>query len=257
MSAPGAFSRAKQSGKTMSTKRKKAPTTEDILKQQEAQAAKERNAVATRSTDTALASNDGNAWLEVAAELDRFVGAPFLKFNKQGEYAISDAETIPIGTRGIAHCSELCFGWRKWEANKVVEERMGRVADRFVPPARGELGDSDESKWEMQDDGTRRDPWQFTATVPFTRSDTDASYVFSVTSRGGLRAINGLVRAYGSRVKDKGDAAGDPIVELQSDSYKHRTYGKIFFPLLHVVGWTDAGGRPLSTKVTIEDQIPW
>jgi len=57
-------------------------------------------------------------------------------------------------------------------------------------------------------------------------------------------------------VKTKGEAAGLPIVELQSDNYKHPKYGKIFFPLLHVVGWTGASGDPLSLADDLNDDLP-
>ena len=65
-----------------------------------------------------------------------------------------------------------------------------------------------------------------------------------------------MTRAYGKRVQAKGDEAGLPIIELRSDSYKHRTYGKIFFPVMHIVGWTGPDGKPLSLADDMEDAIP-
>jgi hypothetical protein len=235
---------------------RKARAAEDILREQEKQANAARENVMVKAGSTALTADGSNPWIEVSAELDKFIAAPFVRFSKQGEFAISDTEAIPAGTRCIAHADETMFGWRKWVDNKLVETRMGRVADRFVPAQRHELGDTDESQWELQDDGTRRDPWQFCASVPLTRLDTGESYVFSVSSKGGLRAVNGLTRTYGSRVRAKGDAAGLPVAELRPDSYKHNRYGKIFFPVLHVVGWTGADGKPLSTSDDLEDAIP-
>jgi len=133
---------------------------------------------------------------------------------------------------------------------------MGRVADCYVPPQRSELGDTDQNAWEIDDTGARRDPWQFCASVPFTRLDTGESYRFSVSSKGGLRCVNGLIRAYGNRVRQKGKDAGLPVIELQPGFYKHRTYGKIFFPDPKVVSWTDAGGKPLSLADDMGDSIP-
>jgi hypothetical protein len=185
-------------------KRKSKPTTKDTSQHQEVTAK-------TQST-TVLAVGDGsNPWIEVSAELDRFVGAPFLKFNKQGEFCLSDTDVVPNGTRCIAHVDECSFGWRKWEGGKPVDERMGRVADCFVPPQRSALGDADERQWETDaDTGDRRDPWQLCASVPFTRLDTGESYLFAVSSKGGLRCINGLIRSYGNRVRQKGKDVGLP-----------------------------------------------
>jgi len=161
----------------MERKTSKARTTEQVLKEQEGQAKATRENAVVKVGSTALIADGSNPWIEVSAELDKFVGAPFVRFSKQGEFEISDTETIPASTRCIAHADEIMFGWRKWSDNKVVETRMGRVADRYVPAQRKDLGDTDESQWEMQDDDTRRDPtrrdpWQFCATVPLTRATT-------------------------------------------------------------------------------------
>ena len=100
------------------------------------------------------------------------------------------------------------------------------------------------------------DPWQFYASIPFTRMDTGESYLFAVSSKGGLRCVNALIRAYGNRVREKGAEAGLPIIELQPNFYKHRVYGKIFFPDPKIVNWTDARGNPLSSKESLDDEIP-
>jgi hypothetical protein len=229
----------------MQKQRKSSQATPEVSRKQEV-AAKQ---------GTALAIDSLNPWIEIASELDKFVGAPFLKFTKTGEFAISDTDLVPNGTRCIGHIDQAEFGWRKWQGGKPIDPRMGRVADGFVPPQRHELGDTDERRWETDDQGQRRDPWQFCASVPLTRL-TGESYLFSVSSKGGLRAVNSLIRAYGTRIAQKGKDAGLPVVELQPGFYKHRTYGKIFFPDLKVVNWLDENGKPLSLKGEMEDEVP-
>jgi len=44
-------------------------------------------------------------------------------------------------------------------------------------------------------------------------------------------------------------------VELRPDHYRHRTYGKIFYPVMHIVGWTDANGNPISIADELNDGI--
>jgi len=129
------------------------------------------------------------------------------------------------------------------------------VADGFVPPPRSELGNLDERQWELQDDGSRRDPLQFFMEVPITRLDAGGeTYNFKTGTKGGLTCVSKLIRAYGRRVQDK-KVPGLPIVELRADHYRHRTYGKIFFPVMHIVGWTDADGKPLSIADDLNDEI--
>jgi hypothetical protein len=186
--------------------------------------------------------------------LDKFIGAPLLKFTKQGEFAVSDVDNIPDGTRCVAHADEIDLGWVRWADGRPEERRVGRVADTFVPPRREDLGDNDVQLWDLQYDGTRRDPWQFQMSVPVTRLDTQETYRFTVQSKGGLACLGKLTRAYGRRVQDE-RAPGLPVVELKADSYKHRKYGKIFFPAMIVVGWTGETGKPLSLAEEMNDDI--
>jgi hypothetical protein len=69
-----------------------------------------------------------------------------------------------------------------------------------------------------------------------------------------LRCLSALTRAFGKRVADK--KPGLPVVELQSDSYKHRQFGKIFFTVMHVVGWTGADGKPQTLGDEMNDALP-
>ena len=52
-------------------------------------------------------------------------------------------------------------GWQRWRDGHPTESRMGLVVERFIPPQRRELGDDDLSCWEVDSDGSARDPWQF------------------------------------------------------------------------------------------------
>jgi hypothetical protein len=237
----------------------KVRTTEQVLKGQAEQAKAEQaraqrgNTAIAKAVSSALALGD-NPWREIGAELDKYLGWPLLKFTKQGEFAISDVENILAGTRCIAHADEITLGWIKWVDGRPDERRVGRVADKFVPPQRSELGDDDPRQWELQDDGTRRDPWQFQMTVPISRLDTGETYEFATSSKGGLACVGKLTRAYGRRVQEE-KTPGLPIVELKADHYKHRTYGKIFTPLMIIVGWTDGDGKPLPLANDLNDEI--
>ncbi|MGO8922080.1 MAG: hypothetical protein ACLQF4_03980 [Xanthobacteraceae bacterium] len=234
--------------------RKKIRTVEEVRASQKEQAEKDTALVKARPASV-LSADLLNPWIEVGAELDRFILAPLLKFTKTGEFAVSDVESIPVGVRCIAHADEITLGWQKWVEGKPGDQRVGRIADRFVPPKRSELDDNDAKLWPLQDDGTRRDPWQFTMACPLTRLDTPGkeTFRFTTSSKGGLACISKLVNAYGVRIHQA--EAGLPIVELKSDFYKHRVYGKIFTPSMIVVGWTDEGGKPLSLAEDLNDEI--
>ncbi len=196
-----------------------------------------------------------NPWSEIATELDKVLGAPAVKFTKDGTFALSDTDSVPAGTRCVARIDLVQTGWVKWLDNLVVRRIMGLVAESFVPPARATLDDIEENNWPIDNKGKSRDPWQFQMVLPITRLDTDETLNFTTGSKGGLGAINKLIRTYGSRLARGG--GGLPIVELRSDFYKHREYGKIFFPAFLITSWTDNGGKPLSVKDDLEDTIPF
>jgi len=197
----------------------------------------------------------GNPWSQIAGELDKVLGAPILKFTKNGTYALSDTDEVSTGTRCIARVDLVQTGWVKWVDGAVAQRLMGPVAERYVPVPRRELGDDDETLWEVQPDGSRRDPWQFQMVLPVTRLDTEETFNFTVGSKGGLNAINKLIRTYGNRLAK--DQSGLPIVELKADFYKHRTYGKIYFPALIIINWTDSDDKPMSVERDLEDAIPF
>jgi hypothetical protein len=180
---------------------RKKRSTEDVLKEQEARARTDReNAVAVSSKNT-LATDNTNPWIEIGNELDKHLGAPLIRFTKQGEFALSDVDTVPDGTKCIAHCDAIELGWIKWQDGKPVDRKVGLVADKFVPPTKDQLPDRDETQWEVQDDGTRRDPWAFQMSVPLTRLDAGGeTYCFATGSKGGLRCLSALTRTFGKRV---------------------------------------------------------
>jgi hypothetical protein len=195
----------------MQTKAKHIRSAQEVLEQQARDHSKPPS---VKKTTSAFVADQDNAWITVSAELDKFLGAPLLKFNKQGEYALNDVDTVAVGTRCIAHADEITLGWQRWEGGKPTpEKRVGRIADRFIPPKRDELGDTAIQQWEIGDDGKPRDPWAFQMSVPLTLLDGDGvTYNFTVSSKGGLRCLSTLARAYGARLttmryKGSGDSS--------------------------------------------------
>jgi hypothetical protein len=69
--------------------------------------------------------------------------------------------------------------------------------------------------------------------------------VFKTGSKGGLKAYSKLMTAFIARyqeldLNERQDVY--PIVQLTSSNYKHPKWGKIFTPVMDVVGWADQDG---------------
>ncbi len=155
---------------------------------------------------------------------------------KNGEYLFgTDQEEIPVGTRFIANMAGLRIGWKHWADKKVTDERMGLLAEGYRPPARHELGDSDQSQWELDDKKQPRDPWQQTNELTLRGIETGDEFVFATSGRGGIGAIGELCKTYGKLYRQKPGMA--PVIELSNDHYNHKVYGKTYFPVLKLVDW--------------------
>src|SRR5262249_38943360 len=112
-----------------------------------------------------------------------------LKFKKSKFYVMDDE--VAIGREFIAHANQLTTGWIKFQGNAVVERKMGRAADGFVPPERNELGDTDQTQWEPRD-GELKDPWTFQHLMPFEDPETGEVLIFTTSSIGGGKFTGGL-----------------------------------------------------------------
>ncbi len=197
------------------------------------------------------------------AEYGRTVSSdtPFLKFVKgQFKYGVDD-EVLPIGTRLVPHMGELRAGYIKWKDGAPETETMVRIADGKPIPQREDLGDNDRNEWETDPNGTPQDPWQECNTLPFKDPETGQEFVFSTGSRGGIGAIGKLSTSY-SRERQK-QAGKLPVIEINSGSYRHRTYGDVAFPTFKIVGWKSEGaliaGDTSDTKTDagLDDKIPF
>jgi hypothetical protein len=197
-----------------------------------------QNAITTTENKVPATTTDVDPFLQYAdAVRPQHIIGKLLKHSK-GEYlAGEDSEVIPLGTKMVVAMDLLTIGFVHWSNGKPDEHRMTLVADGVPPPRRSELGDTDPAQWEEKDaKGEPRDPWQLTQYLPMV-DETQETFTFSTSSRGGIGAIAGLARHYARGRAAHPDAF--PVVELQVDAYQHSNsaYGRIKVPKFMVVGW--------------------
>lgn len=139
----------------------------------------------------------------------------FLKFAK-GEWLLGeDAKKVPAENTFVANLEEYYRGWVRWWDGKPTEHRIGRVADRHIVPARDTLGDLDESKWETEPNGLRRDPWARTCYLAMRNVNDDEIICFTSSSDGGRKAVAKLADRY-DRLRHRFKAKM-PVVKLESE----------------------------------------
>ena len=113
---------------------------------------------------------------------------------------------------------------------------------------RSDLGDHDKDRWEVDNEGQPRDPWQFTNYLILHDAESGEVYTFATASKGGLGAIGELCKAYGKAMRQKPDQY--PVIELDVGSYQHRdrSLGRIKFPIFKIVGWIAKDGGQRSRR---------
>ena len=161
-----------------------------------------------------------------------------LKFIK-GQYFIGEEE-VEIGTQYAALMFEERRGWVKFVDGKPVDYRIGLVRDGYVPPSRESLGDNDPAYWPTNKRGEPQDIWVKQAYLPILDTESGEMLCFVTGSQGGGQALRGTMDRY----RSKAHTSEVPIISLQSDSYPHDTYGRVFIPVFQIVGWHDLGTVP-------------
>jgi hypothetical protein len=76
-------------------------------------------------------------------------------------------------------------------------------------------------------------------------ADAGTEVIYKPTTVGGIQAVAGLVDAVRDRLNGghhNGKVA--PVVQLEKSSYQHGQYGKVWTPILTVVGWMPLDGPP-------------
>lgn len=199
------------------------------------------NDLSVQQTGTSVGAVGGNYFQSYGDQVSqKSIVGKLLKFSK-GDYLVGeDNDEVEEGTQYVANMDELMVGWIRWEDGKPTDQIMGRVSEGYQAPKRNTLGDDDKTKWEVDEQGRERDPWQFSNYLILKtpgEAGEDALFTFTTSSRGGLNAIGELCKAYGKAMRQKPDEL--PIISLKVGSYQHsnKAYGRIKYPIFEVSGW--------------------
>jgi hypothetical protein len=177
---------------------------------------------------------------------------PLLRFIK-GTYKIGDDE-IPLGREYIAFPLQWARGWVKWEGGQVVpgSERLGKVAEGFVPCERDELGDIDKTQWEDADS----DPWQLQNMLPLEDAETGEFIVFVSGSFGGKMAVEKLCNR-AAREISSGRNPGNPLIKLDVVEFVSKRFGRVPRPEFTITGWENEDAPPPPIKEVMGDSNPF
>lgn len=189
---------------------------------------------------TIVQKDDG--WGDAAAEsAERTIKGTLLKFADWKWFKGKEGSEVESGTVLLA--LDTAAAWLKWANNRPVEHRMRQPGCRL--PERDELGDLDESEWELGPDGQSKDPWQNTRFVHLVDPRTAEAFTFSTSSWGGRQAVADLADQIQRMRYERPGAV--PLVELQAAPMLTK-FGKKSRPFFKVIGWRGGGPEVIDQR---------
>ncbi len=192
---------------------------------------------------TALAQSASQAGANAAND-------PYMKFSKFGEW-VYGAENTEVEEGSIWAVNPLGFahGYTAWGTKEHGTDGQN-VGEVMVPatqpmPQEGNLP-------PVKGEWSKAIGIQMRCT---NGEDEDVQVMFKSNSYGGRKAYAAILQAVVARITT-GNPECMPLVKLGADSYLHKTYGKIFTPVLEVVGWASHDAeKPVATTATV-DRLP-
>ena len=158
-------------------------------------------------------------------------GMNILKMDKTGCWVYGSENIEPEeGSSWAVNPFSFIHGYIAWGDRVVLAEHM--VSITSPKPEPGAAPDEAPKGWEYQ--------------LGFVLKGVDGvdegvELRFTTTSLGGKRAVQQLSEAIAQQINDDIERSV-PIIELVSDHYIHKKYGKTFFPVFKIAGWLSLDG---------------
>lgn len=173
-------------------------------------------------------------------------GTPFLRLQKDGSWVFgSDDAEIGNGARAIINPGAIKHGYSCWTDRKPGEGKNEMLGEQMVS-AMSDKPLMHQLEQHVDEKTGRPCKWseQHALDLRFISGEARGTQVaYKTTSVGGIRAVLGVIDKLVERLSAGEGKYLCPVVEMTSDSYKHATYGKIYTPVIEVVGWADASGE--------------
>lgn len=158
-------------------------------------------------------------------------GTPFLRLLRNGTYAYG-AESIEPEEDSLwaMNPNSLQHGWAAWGDGELLGEVM--VPFTQAAPPRSELPDYG-VEWRQQVSCVLQ---------CLNGEDEGVAVLYKGTSTGLHNAVKGLINDLVRQLQTDPKHCV-PVIALEVDSYQHKKYGEIFYPVLTVTKWIGFGGE--------------
>lgn len=144
-------------------------------------------------------------------------------------------EEVSMGKEFIAYPMDAMRGAAKWVDDQVVEQRIGRIADKFP-------------RFKREDFPTDED-WQPQHVLMLEEPETGEVILFVSCTTGGKVGVERLIKATARSVK-KGTGDITPLIRLSTGTFPSSDFGTIDCPEFEIV-------PRQSLKTEMSDEIPY
>jgi hypothetical protein len=165
-----------------------------------------------------------------------------LRMQRDGAWVHGRDDTeVEEGSRWAVNPMALAHGFVCWaRPDQGGGRKLGEVMTPITQPK--------PERTALEDLGARWEE-QFGAQLKCVEgTDKSLQVLYLTSSQGGRDAMIDLLESIRQRLETVTDGTFVPVVELNSDSYAHPNYGKIWKPVLRVVDWLDMDGKGAAAK---------
>ena len=158
-------------------------------------------------------------------------GVVILKMDRTGHWVFgADQTEVEDGSHWAINPFSFVHGFIAWGDGEVLGEKMASVSDPL--PELDTAPPGAKKGWETQVGMSLK---------CLNGEDAGMEARFTTTSVGGKRAVQSLAVAIAGQV-DTDQAKPVPVVELDTEHYQHKSYGRIYTPIFKVLEWVSING---------------
>lgn len=181
----------------------------------------------------------------VRTKLPETGGSPYLRLLKDGDWVFGQEDNaVAKGTEAVINPLSIRHGYSCW-TNRAPGQGKNESLGELMVGLNQPLPAVHEMPQHSDPQTGTTCPWKDQISMDIKFIDgrhKGTQVVWKVSSVGGLGAARVILDAILAKLED-GTAFVCPIIALDSDSYKHATYGKTYTPKIEVVGWMDLEGN--------------
>jgi len=158
-------------------------------------------------------------------------GITYIKFTKLGEWVHGEDESeIKEDEKWVVNPMSYLYGCVGFEAGEFKGEHLVSMIEDAPMPTPEDCNAKLPINKVKEGDGWRVQHGVRVASLTGTQG------MYKASSKGGIGCLSQLIGLVGERTINSPESCF-PVIMFNNTTYKHKEFGKIFTPILKIVGW--------------------